>query len=33
MKYADVSLYQATARGRNRVVHFSPEMWTQDSEY
>jgi len=33
MKYADVALYQAKDRGRNRVVHFTPDMWTQDEEH
>lgn len=33
VKYADVAMYQAKETGRNRILHFSPEMWTDQAEY
>jgi diguanylate cyclase (GGDEF)-like protein len=33
IKFADISLYKAKEAGRNKVMRFTRDMWTHDTEY
>ncbi|MCL4471118.1 MAG: GGDEF domain-containing protein [Sulfuricella sp.] len=33
VKYADVALYEAKNKGRNRVIRFLPAMWQENEKY